>query len=199
MGTGSGVLALMAAQRNSDATITGVEIDKRSVEQARENILQSPWHKRVNVIESDLMFTGSWSEQSFDHILANPPYFITDQHSRTSPRQTARRGLGFTLMEVPQIALALLNEQGKVSTIMPAPQVFDFITEANTLGLFVHRRLNVRHKGQTEDTLVMLELGTTIKTPVIDILPLYEGNAPSREYQSLTGEFLSFRGPDDKP
>ena len=72
IGTGTGLLALMLAQR-SDAKITAIEIDLASFEQAGENILDSPWSKRITLIHSPLQkFT---TEDKFDLIVSNPPFF----------------------------------------------------------------------------------------------------------------------------
>jgi len=73
LGTGTGLLALMAAQRNPEAQITALEIDPASAEDARNNVAFSPWKDRITVIEGD--FSDFSSPVLFDHIICNPPYF----------------------------------------------------------------------------------------------------------------------------
>jgi tRNA1Val (adenine37-N6)-methyltransferase len=194
-GCGSGILALMAAQKCPNAHIDGIEIDAASAHQAIDNVESSKWSACIRIIHGDITSDALFNSRQYDHIISNPPYFTDAVHPVRTSRQTARRGVCFSLMDLPEIFRSKLFGIGKVSVILPAPSAYEFISRANCVGLFVQRRLNVRHHIDHEDKLVLLELGSEIRSPHIAILPLYEGQAPSEEYQNLTRQFLSFDRP----
>ena len=79
VGTGTGLIALMLAQRNASAEIVGVDISHEAIEEARDNFLNSPWAKRLSVTEGDVC--SFESNEKFDHIVSNPPYFVDSLHS----------------------------------------------------------------------------------------------------------------------
>lgn len=87
VGCGSGLIAIMAAQR-SDAQITGIEIDKDAAVQAKENADNSPWTERIEIINCD--FLEYSTEKKFDTIICNPPYFVNSLKCDKSSRTLAR-------------------------------------------------------------------------------------------------------------
>lgn len=76
IGTGSGLIALMLAQRNPDAFVTAVDIDEAAVEQARENVARTPWSDRMEVERLDIRKAPEEWNGCFDAIVSNPPYFV---------------------------------------------------------------------------------------------------------------------------
>ena len=98
MGCGSGLLALMIAQRltqrltesDSDYQITAIEIELNAAQQAKENAQQSPWAQRIRVVNRDLITFAANGQLRFDLIIANPPYFETGVDCRDDMRETAR-------------------------------------------------------------------------------------------------------------
>jgi HemK-like putative methylase len=76
IGTGTGLIAIMAAQRTSSARITAIDIDSACIEQARENVAATEWHERIEVTHSSLQEFAS--AEPFDMIISNPPYIPTD-------------------------------------------------------------------------------------------------------------------------
>jgi len=90
VGTGSGLIALMAAQRNLTAAITAIDIDESAIIQARENFDRSPWVNRLTAEPISLEdFAGS-TDAMFDVIVSNPPYFHQSLHSPDKKRTLAR-------------------------------------------------------------------------------------------------------------
>ena len=88
IGTGTGLIAIMAAQRFSGAQVVGIDIDSDCIEQANENVAASPWCDRISIIHSALQeFTSS---EGFDAIVSNPPYFVDSLLSPDEKRSTAR-------------------------------------------------------------------------------------------------------------
>ena len=88
VGCGSGLIAIMTAQRCTNVTITGIEIDNEAASQATENAESSPWAERIEIICEDfLKFTP---EQQFDTIVSNPPYFSNSLKCPNDKRNKAR-------------------------------------------------------------------------------------------------------------
>ena len=91
LGCGSGLIALMLAQRSSaESKICAVEIDPAAAQQARENTLASPWKDKIQVYRQDIDSFCAQVESHFDLIVANPPYFEAGVACRDDERNTAR-------------------------------------------------------------------------------------------------------------
>ena len=91
LGSGSGLIALMLAQRScAESRICAVEIDPAAAQQARENALASPWREKIQVYQQDIDSFCTQTAQRFDLIVANPPYFEAGIACRDDERNTAR-------------------------------------------------------------------------------------------------------------
>jgi tRNA1Val (adenine37-N6)-methyltransferase len=117
IGTGTGLLSLMLAQRNGHVIIDAVEIDPLAAKQARENIIVSPWEERINIVEADVREYGP--EHKYDLIISNPPFFSNSLLGPTSERNTARHGLSLSLPELFNAIEDNLAEDGYASVLLP--------------------------------------------------------------------------------
>ena len=100
IGTGSGLLALMVAQRtHSHAHIDAVEIDPTAAQQAKENFMMSPWTQQLHVIHSDFQSFEKNTLQKYDVILSNPPYFRNSLQTPNTERTMARHSSTLSLDE----------------------------------------------------------------------------------------------------
>ena len=128
VGTGSGIIAIMAAQRNATVHITALDIDADAVAQAQSNIDTTTWNNRIEVKHTDIKtFT---SEERFDHIISNPPYFIENTHSPNRQRDVARSAESLPFRELVACAERLLNVGGKLSVVLPTESASLFRYEA---------------------------------------------------------------------
>lgn len=121
IGTGTGLVALMAAQRGA-TEIQGVEIDPDAAQQAAENVRQSPWKDRIEIVCADF---SSYSlrvpeEQRFDSILSNPPYFENALRSDDDRRTWARHDAALNYAALFEGAVRLLHPDGILSLVTPA-------------------------------------------------------------------------------
>ena len=117
MGTGSGLVALMLAQRTEDrCQITALELEENAYQQAVENVKNSAWSARINVVHGDVM-NAVFSEK-FDLIVSNPPYFSQSLATRNPQRDLARTVVKSHLDWLNQ-AKEWLNETGKITFILP--------------------------------------------------------------------------------
>ena len=188
IGTGTGLIALMLAQRCPQALITAIDIDMEAVEQAHENSQSSPWKDRVEVLLQDICsFT---TDQKFDTIVSNPPYFIDSLKCPDSQRNTARHtdtlDAGRLLASVAQ----LLTDEGRFSIILPAEQTDLLIQTARTKGLYPSRHTAVITRPGLSPKRVLMEFQKTEKTFQTDELVIeLERHVYSEDYIALTKEF----------
>lgn len=137
IGTGTGLVALMAAQR-SGAEVLGIDLDADAVGQAGENVAASPWKDRVRVLEADVKeFSDT---QLFDAILCNPPYFENSLKCPDAARTMARHTDTLTFDELAKSAARLLAPEGEFSVVIPYDRATDMTVSAACYGLFATRQ-----------------------------------------------------------
>ena len=120
IGTGTGVIALMLAQRNSQAAIHAVEIDDTATSRARSNFDMSPWAERLTVENCAVQeFVPS---EKFDLIISNPPYFVDSLRCPDGKRTTARHTQDLTFEELDKAVCRLLAESGRFALILPTAE-----------------------------------------------------------------------------
>ena len=140
IGTGTGIVALMAAQRGAD-WVTAVEIDRDASEQARQNAEASPWKDRIDVICADI--AGFNSEFRFDRIVCNPPYFRDSLRSPDSGRNTARHNDSLSFEVLAARVSGLLADKGLFCLVLPFDSVGTFARCAAVEGLGMCLRTDV--------------------------------------------------------
>ena len=118
VGTGTGLIALMCAQKQPFANIDAVELDPAAARQAIENFKNSPWSNQLKVIQTD--FQSFTSEKKYDVIISNPPYFDENTSSPEIQRRLARHTQALTLSNLIRQAKKMLKPQGNIQLILPA-------------------------------------------------------------------------------
>lgn len=141
IGTGTGLIALMLAQRNATAQITAIDIDEAAVEQAKENIASSPWKNRIEVTQQDVCCFSS--NRLFDTIVSNPPYFNQSLKGPDSQRNTARHTDSLDSSQLLEKVAEILHPEGRFSIIIPSDQTDEIIRIAATYGLHPSRQTDV--------------------------------------------------------
>ena len=142
MGTGTGLVALMAAQR-SEAHIVAIDLDAEAVAQATDNVAASPWKERIHVLEADarnLEFKIQNSEFLFDSILCNPPFFENSLKCPDAQRTMARHTDTLTFDELARSAARLLAPEGELSVVIPHDRAHDMTVSCACHGLFATRQ-----------------------------------------------------------
>ena len=188
IGTGTGLIALMLAQRCSDARIIAVDIDSAAVEQAQENIQASPWKNRVEVLQQDICTYHPHG--TFDTIVSNPPYFIDSLKCPDGQRSTARHTDTLDADRLIGKVFELLSPDGSFSIILPAEQTEDLIRVADEKGLYPSRQTWVITRPGLSPKRILMEFRkiSTVFQPDELVIEL-ERHVYSEEYIALTKEF----------
>lgn len=188
IGTGTGLLALMMAQRYPQAIVTGIDIDPDSVIQASGNVEASPFADRVRILLADV---AHFDEEPYDAIVCNPPYF---NHSLTCPdnqRSLARHTISLSYEVLMQSARRLLTENGLFSLIIPFDYLSKIESESALASFFLSRRCAVSSTPKKSPRRYLVEYrkklqeSIDITEGIIETSP----NVRSDWYQQLTKDF----------
>lgn len=193
IGTGTGILALMMAQRYPLASIDAIEIEEQACLDAQFNFEQSIWTERLTLINGDFC---QWSPKvetacEYDLIVSNPPFFEASLPSMDSKKQLARHQSHLTYGQMIGISANLLTEEGNHVFIVPY-DVRQIITrlliEHN---LHIHRQLNVSSNDTKPPHRIIFEVGKVQQTPTTHSLSIYQRDAHeyTDAFKILTAEF----------
>lgn len=133
IGTGTGILTLMMAQRFPDARLTAVEIDGNAVTDASKNFRNSPWHERITLCHTALQ--DYTAPHKFDAIVCNPPYFDKSLECPGIERQRARHTSSLPFSTLADKSYQMLEDGGRFSLILPSSAVDDFCRLCHDKGL----------------------------------------------------------------
>lgn len=117
IGTGTGLVAIMCAQRNAVAQVHGIDIVEDAVTEARGNMARTAWSERLSAKHADVRMYNP--DMRYDHIVSNPPFFLTTLHSPDAVRAMARHADTLTYDDLVSAAERLLNPDGRLSVVLP--------------------------------------------------------------------------------
>jgi tRNA1Val (adenine37-N6)-methyltransferase len=191
IGTGTAILALIAAQFNPLAAIHGVEIDPASAQQAQQNVHNSPFQSRITILNQSIQSLALLPQyqQYFHSIVSNPPYY--DPQKFLSPdtpqRQLARSTHQLPHAELLQVAKMLLAPQGRFSLIIPFDAKTDFFKLASQTGFYLSRQTIVAYTAAKQPARLLLELTLRLTTPIFANLSVYQAHSSlyTPEYAQL--------------
>lgn len=189
IGTGTGVIALMLAQRSIDtAHIDAIEIESGDASQAEENIRRSPWPEKIHVINTSVQ--AYIPSMKYDLIVSNPPYFINSWKPPDNKRSAARHTHELSYEELLHATSRLLNDQGVFGVILPYLEGTMFIEMAKSSKLFPRRQLIFRSRNNKPPERILVEFSRQQPDPESEELILHsEGNNWSDAYKNLTRDF----------
>ena len=136
IGTGTGIIALMLAQRSAAEQIDALEIDEEAYEQATDNFENSPWNDRLFCFHAGLDEFVEEPEDEYDLIVSNPPFYSEDYKSESEQRDLARFQDAMPFEDLVEAADLLLSETGIFSVIIPFKEEEKFLALANEYELF---------------------------------------------------------------
>ncbi|MEZ8984634.1 tRNA (adenosine(37)-N6)-methyltransferase TrmM [Vibrio cyclitrophicus FF160] len=190
IGTGTGLLALMTAQRYEDASIFAIDIDLHAIDAATINIEQSQWQDRISLNHGSVL-TADFS-QRFDAIICNPPYFNSGEQAQQSQRATARHTGSLDHLQLAMRCFELTTENATASFILPTPEGEGFIKLAQQCGWYLAKRLDVKTTNKKPASRILFELS---KDPACEqdlqceSLTIHNNNGYSEAFIALTKDF----------
>ena len=147
IGTGTGLIALMLAQRFPNATIDAIDIEPDACQQARQNVLASPFSSRISIVEASLQNLSGvhrHPERRYNIIAANPPYFINSLHAPDTKRTTARHAATLSYRDLAEGVATWLADDGEFSVILPTQSKESMIAECLLKGLLLTTDCTIR-------------------------------------------------------
>ena len=189
IGTGTGVIALMVAQRleNTSSRILSIDIDQPSAEEAAENFADSPWASALTAIHTSL--ADFRPDRKFDCIFSNPPFYDNSLTNPDAREATARHTESLSYREIFAFSAEWLQPDGHLSLILPADQEVAIIRTAASFGLYPFRIIRVRTTIRKPVRRIILEFSRTREKASDESLTLQDGSARSAQYAELTKEF----------
>lgn len=192
IGTGTGLIALMLAQRFPEAQLVGIEPDAAAFEEAQSNVAQSPWADRIQLEQADLKtYAALQPRHSFDVLVSNPPFYTHNHHDLNQARNQARSAQALPLEALLSTAQQLLRPEGWLFVILPAEQEAAVRHIINPLG--GHCWQCVQVKGQPHSPIKRQLWGIRwrpCEAPESSTLVLeLARHQRSPEYQRLTQDF----------
>lgn len=190
VGTGSGLIALMMAQKTVNAIITGIDIDEQAILQARDNVSRSIWKDRLSVMSCDFNNPIELKDQKFDLIVSNPPFFSEDIRSSDEKRDKARNTESLPISNLINNSDTLLDENGRLTLVMPPELATLIIGEAAMHSLFLTKRCDVYTKPDIPAKRTLLEFSRMIKQTERTSLSIYDNEGTySSSFKQLTQDF----------
>ncbi len=189
VGTGSGIIAIMAAQRNAMARVQAIDIDADAVAQAQHNISATVWRERICAECKDV--AEFESEHKFDHIISNPPYFVEHTLSPNHQRALARSAVSLPFGVLVASAERLLRVGGKLSVVLPTEAAMLFRYEAFER-LWLSRLCSVTTVAGDAPKRVLMEFVLTDR-PLMprceELVIQHRDGTYSAKYRTLTKDF----------
>ena len=187
IGTGTGLLALMAGQRNPTATIDAVEVDENAFAQATENSAASPFRERVTMFHSRIQNFGD--ERIYDRILTNPPFYTNHLRSPDAAVNRALHTDELPFGELVEAVVRLMKPDGQWWVLLPPYEAGKLAELAQNFGLHPFRRLSLRHHEQKPFFRVITGFSFVNAEPIDETLTIYEHNPQSKSGGGYTAEF----------
>ena len=204
IGTGTGTIALMVAQRvadhaereasRDDIMIDAIDIDEPSATEAAMNFANSPWAECLHAHNMSLDAFAASDEQKYDLIFSNPPYFEDSLTAPDERKSTARHTSdGLSYRDIFAFASEHMSDNGRVSLVLPADQEHDLCRHARMMGFHLFRILRVRTVPRKAPVRMIAEFSRQrALCPVEELLTIQDSGNYTSEYLSLTRDFYLF-------
>ena len=190
IGAGTGVIALMLAQRSNEETIDAIEIDENAYKQCVGNFENSPWSDRLFCYHASLEEFTDEIDYKYDLIISNPPFYSDTFKSENKQRDLARFNDALPFHHLVESVSKLLSDEGKFSVIIPFKEEENFIELASNINLFPNRITRVKGSPTSEIKRSLMEFsfnknGLKINELIIEV----ERHQYTQDYINLTKDF----------
>jgi tRNA1Val (adenine37-N6)-methyltransferase len=191
VGTGTGIIALMLAQRSAAEQIDALEIDEDAYEQATDNFENSPWNDRLFCFHAGLDEFVEEPEDEYDIIVSNPPFYSEDFKSNNEQRDLARFQDAMPFEQLIEAAALLLSEKGVFSVIIPFKEESTFLALAHKQELYPLKMTRVKGTptSETKRSLLAFSRNCNADSTVEELIIETERHCYTPEYITLTKDF----------
>lgn len=191
IGTGTGIIALMIAQRCDAKQIDALEIDEDAYEQATENFENSPWDDRLFCFHAGLDELIDEPEDEYDLIISNPPFYTENFKSDNEQRDLARFEESMPFEMLIEAADLLLSENGIFSLVIPFKEEENFLALAKEYELFPMKITRIKGNPTTEvkRSLLAFQRFSTTEIEIDELIIETERHVYTEEYIALTKDF----------
>lgn len=193
IGTGSGLIAIMLAQRTKEALIDAVEIDADACSQAQKNMKSSPWSERLRAFPmaiQDFRLSAD-TKDGYDLVISNPPFFSGGTFSFNQDRTSVRHTIKLPHNDLLGAVRKLLHSQGRFCTILPLIEGLRFQELAESYHLYCTKITEVRPKADKPIERLLMQFEKEQRTIARGELVLRgeDGQTMTPAYTSLTEAF----------
>lgn len=182
IGSGTGLIALMIAQRNANSTVDAIDLNKDAFLQTKINIENSPWHNRITAHHIALQDFNP--NKKYQLIVSNPPFFVNSSKSGNEAKNLARHTDELSFNDLLQVVANLLLPNGIFSVVLPFAAATEFIELAKTHQLYLNRLCEVKPNLAKPSKRVLMEFSLHEK----ELLPVPKKNVRAGETTTLTIE-----------
>lgn len=195
IGTGTGLIALMVAQRNESAKIHAVEIDEISFLQATQNFEISKWKNRLSCFNQSIQDFSNSTAFQYDLIISNPPYFINSTKSDNQAKNNVRHTDNLSFEALAEAVGKLLNLNGKFCVVLPYTEGLIFESIAKGQQLYCTQKMIVRGRDFKPPERLLMQF-ERLEKPTIETNLIIQ-NSPKRhdytaDYIRLTKDYYLF-------
>jgi len=174
VGTGTGLIALMLAQRCHDAAIVAIDINPKAADLAQENFNSSPWRDGLSAMHVELKSFASSNPGGFDHIVCNPPFFKDSLINQKTTTAQARHEVDLSLTELVSSSRRLLSHNGKFTFILPYQRRQEIEAELMAQSLHILKRIDIKPFANAESNRVIYTVSKTMSTLSAEPLIIYD-------------------------
>lgn len=188
VGSGSGLVGFMLAQRYPQATFVGIEQHEPSITQARQSLAEGPFSNRGCFIPADFL---KWiTDEKFDLIVSNPPFFEKAQTTAKAERDAARRQFSLPHVAMLEQMVSLLKPEGKIALVLPVLEAESLETKCLNYDLHIQRICRIQSFPDSKAIRHLIEFGLRANSLQLDKLAIRNKKGEwSEAYKCLTREF----------
>lgn len=189
IGTGTGLIAIMLAQRSKKTLIDALEVEDEAYKQAKENIAACNWKNRIST--HHIPAQNFKPTTKYDLIISNPPFFLASTKAPNEERNTARHTDSLSFDDLIASVIRLLNSDGIFSLILPINEAELFTDLATTQHLFLNKKCVIKPNPTKSAKRVLMEFSFS-KTDIVSeelTIETATRHQYTKEYISLTQDF----------
>jgi len=191
VGTGTGLIALMAAQKNDKLLVDGVEINEAAHKEAQDNVTGSSFVSRIKLYNDSIQDFALKASDKYDLIISNPPFFTGGTLSNNMDKQLIRHTIKLSHSDLLRSVSSLITANGKFAVIVPFLEGLRFIEIAEDYNLHLSKKTQVRSSEASKIVRLLLSF-TKEKIDAVEETDFYlynDDKSRSNSFRELTKDF----------